>query len=81
MCLAIPMRVVAVHADGGGLAEVDGVKRLVTLTLVETPQVGDYVIIHAGFAIEKLDEDEARERLALFRQMAQAWTASQEGAE
>jgi len=77
MCLAIPMRLVAVHADGAGVAEVDGVKRSVSLLLLETPRVGDHVIIHAGFAIERLDETEVHERLALFRQMAQAWDSLQ----
>ena len=48
-----------------------GVQYQTNLSLVEDAQVGDYVIVHAGFAIQKLDEQEAQETLALFREMAE----------
>lgn len=70
MCLAVPMRLVSVQEDVLGVAELDGVSYEVNLSLVDEPQVGEFVIVHAGFAIEKLDRDEADARLALFQQMA-----------
>lgn len=68
MCLGIPARVVQV--DGSvGKAEIGGVSREVDLRLVEDIGVGDYVILHAGFAIQKLDQEEAHETLSLLEQM------------
>ncbi|MBM4144304.1 MAG: HypC/HybG/HupF family hydrogenase formation chaperone [Lentisphaerae bacterium] len=75
MCLAIPMRIDEIRADGTGVADLDGVAREVALSLIADPRVGDYVIVHAGYAIEKLDRQEADERLALFREIAAAWEA------
>lgn len=69
MCLAIPMRVVELK-DGAGIAEVGGVRRKVSFALLDNVRVGDYVIIHSGFAIQKLDEDEAEETLRLLRELA-----------
>ncbi len=67
MCLAVPMRLAEV--DGPfGQAEVDGIGRRVRLDLVPDARVGDYVIVHAGFAIEVLDEQAAQETLALLRE-------------
>ncbi|MBF0417024.1 MAG: HypC/HybG/HupF family hydrogenase formation chaperone [Magnetococcales bacterium] len=77
MCLAIPMQVRAIQEDGFGIVEIDGVSRLVGLTLVDEPRIGDYVIVHAGFAIEILKKSDALERIALFREMAQLWNAEQ----
>jgi len=70
MCLAVPMKLVSVGADGTGVAEVAGARYDVQLGLLEDAAVGDYVIVHAGYAIEKLDGAEAEERLALFAEMA-----------
>jgi len=66
MCLAVPMQVKTIEGETA-ICEVDGVKREASLMMVEGVGVGDYVLIHAGFAIEKLDEGEARETLRLFR--------------
>ena len=55
------------------IADLDGSRHEVDLSLVANPAVGDYVIIHAGYAIERLDEDEARERMALFEELAASW--------
>ena len=71
MCLAVPMQLTEVR-DATGVAELDGARYDVNLSLVESPQVGDYVIVHAGFAIEKLDVAEAEARLQLFAE----WAAS-----
>ena len=70
MCLAVPMKVVEVRPDGSGVADLDGARHEVNLSLVNDPRLGEYVIVHAGFAIEKLDEAEANERLALFDELA-----------
>jgi len=64
------MKLVSVGADGTGVAEVAGARYDVQLGLLEDAAVGDYVIVHAGYAIEKLDGAEAEERLALFAEMA-----------
>ncbi|MFA6568877.1 MAG: HypC/HybG/HupF family hydrogenase formation chaperone [Victivallales bacterium] len=72
MCLAIPMKIVSVKPDRcTGCAEYDGIERDVNLSLVDKPQIGDYVIIHAGFAIEKFNTEEAEKQLELFRELAE----------
>jgi len=72
MCLAIPGRITAV-ADGGllrmGTVDFGGVTREVCLAYVPDAGIGDYVIVHVGFAISQLDEAEAQETLALLRKM------------
>ncbi|MGD9157079.1 MAG: HypC/HybG/HupF family hydrogenase formation chaperone [Desulfobacteraceae bacterium] len=70
MCLAVPSKIVEINSDMG-IVDVDGVKKEVGLHLVEDPKVGDYVIVHAGFAINKIDEDEALETLKVFREIAE----------
>ncbi len=67
MCLAVPMKVVKREGDRG-IVELEGVTREAALQFVDA-QVGDYVLIHAGFAIEKLDEQSALETLEIFRTM------------
>jgi len=69
MCLGIPMKVIKIN-DGLGVVEIGGVKREISLQLVEDIRIGDYVIIHAGFAIQKLNEEEAEETLSLLRELA-----------
>lgn len=71
MCLAVPLRVVSIE---GATAEVEmgGVRRRISLVLTPEVRVGDYVLVHTGFAISRLDEKEAEETLALFEEMAQA---------
>ena len=69
MCVAVPMQVTCIEGDLA-MTEVDGVKREANLMLLDQDvKVGDFVIVHAGFAISRLDEDEARETLALMREM------------
>lgn len=69
MCLAVPMRLVR-RDENFGVAEVGGIEREIGLQLVDEVAVGDFVIVHAGFAIQKLDEEAAQETLALFEEMA-----------
>lgn len=68
MCLAIPVKVTKVK---GTLAEVDmtGVKRQADIRFLEGVKIGDYILVHAGFAIEKIDEKEARETLKLLKEI------------
>jgi len=68
MCLAIPMRVIEVKGEEA-LVEIGGVKKKVIINLVEDVKTGDYLIVHAGFAIQKLDEKEALETLKLLKEM------------
>ncbi len=67
MCLAIPSRIMDIW-DGVATIDVDGVKREASALLLEDPKVGDYVIVHAGFAIHKIDEEEATETLRILRE-------------
>ncbi len=64
MCLGIPMKLVRVEG-AVGTADLNGVARTVMLDLLPGVAVGDYVIVHAGYAIQALDETEAKETLAL----------------
>ncbi len=68
MCLAIPSRIVEINKDGLGIIDVDGVIRKVSLLLLDEAKVGDYVIVHAGFALHKIDEEAAMESLNLLRE-------------
>ena len=68
MCLAIPGQVTEVSGKKGWVDYGDGTRREIDLTLVDA-RVGDYVLVHAGFAIEKIDERDAQETLRLFREM------------
>ncbi len=71
MCLAIPARVVQLLGDDRALTEVGGVRSEISLGLVDGVGVGDYVIVHVGYAISRLDEEEAARTLALFAQMVE----------
>jgi hydrogenase expression/formation protein HypC len=71
MCLSIPARIVQVE-NNVAKAEVGGLLREISIDLCPEVAVGEYVLIHAGFAIQKLDEKEAGETLDLLRQLAEA---------
>ncbi len=70
MCLAIPMKVKRIR-DGSGIVEYRGVEREVSLLLLEDVREGDYILVHAGFAIGKIDEEAARETLDLIEDLFQ----------
>ena len=72
MCLAMPTQVVELLPNDEAIVDLDGVRKTVSLALVEDVQVGDYVILHVGFALQKLDIEEAEATLALFREMGEA---------
>jgi len=69
MCLAIPSKIVKIENDVATI-DVDGVRREASLLLLKNPKVGDYVIVHAGFAIHKINEEDAMESLRLIREAA-----------
>ena len=71
MCLAVPLRIIAID---GTLATVEmgGVQRQISLMLTPEAQVGDYVLVHTGYAINVLDENEAQETLQLFAEIEEA---------
>ena len=66
MCLGVPMQVKTIENEMA-TCEIDGVQREASLMMIEDVKVGDYVLIHAGFAIEKIDEDEAQLTLQALR--------------
>ncbi|NLW51497.1 MAG: HypC/HybG/HupF family hydrogenase formation chaperone [Candidatus Brocadiaceae bacterium] len=68
MCWAVPTRIVQVDGEVGTV-DISGAAREVSLCLIEDPQPGDYVLIHAGFAIQKVDEQEAQETLRLLDEL------------
>ncbi|MFO1324409.1 MAG: HypC/HybG/HupF family hydrogenase formation chaperone [Burkholderiales bacterium] len=68
MCLAIPARVVLLPEPGMALIDVGGVRKRVSLALVDDVAPGDYVIVHVGYALTRLDPAEAERTLALFAQ-------------
>ncbi len=74
MCLAIPGRITAIYEQDGlrmGVVDFGGVQREACLAYVEAAQVGDYTLVHVGFAISRIDEDEALRTLALLREMGE----------
>jgi len=69
MCLAVPMKLESIDGDLG-IVDINGVKRQIGLTLIESPAVGDYVLVHAGFAIQRINEAEAAETIRLLHELA-----------
>ena len=76
MCLAIPAQIVELRDGDNALVDLAGVKKEISLALVDGVAVGDYVIVHVGYALNKLDPDEAAKTLALFRELGQLDEAS-----
>lgn len=70
MCLAIPARVTELLADGMVRISLDGVTKVVSVALVDDVRVGDYIVLHVGYALAKIDEAEAERTLALLREAA-----------
>jgi hydrogenase expression/formation protein HypC len=81
MCLAVPGQVMTIQDDPlrTGMVSFAGVTKSVSLVMVPEAQVGDYVIVHVGFAISRLDEAAARRSLDLYRAMAEEQARSQGG--
>ncbi len=72
MCLAIPARVAEIKEGDQAVVDLGGVRKEISLALVEDVAVGDYVIVHVGYALNKLDPEEAARTLALFAEMGAA---------
>ena len=72
MCLAIPAQVIELREGDKALVELSGVKKEISLALVDHVAVGDYVIVHVGYALNKLDPEEAAKTLQLFAELGAA---------
>ena len=72
MCLAVPYTIKKISEDGWALAVSNGVELEVRLDLIENPALGDTVLVHAGFAIQKLDERESVELAAIWEEIHEA---------
>ena len=70
MCLAVPLKIISIKGNMG-VGELGGVKKKVSLMLLDKVRVGDYVLLHAGFAINKLETKEAEELLQLLREISE----------
>lgn len=70
MCLAIPAKVISLKDEGMASVEIGGVRKDISVALVDGIGEGDYVIVHTGFALSKLDPEEAEKTLELFAEMA-----------
>lgn len=71
MCLAIPAQVVELRDGDNAVVDLAGVRKEISLSLVDDVAVGDYVIVHVGYALNKLDPEEAAKTLALFNELGQ----------
>lgn len=71
MCLAIPLKIVEINGKEA-IGEIEGVTRKIRIDFIENLKIGDYCIVHAGFALEKLDEEQALENLKALREVTDA---------
>ncbi|QIR15399.1 HypC/HybG/HupF family hydrogenase formation chaperone [Shewanella aestuarii] len=72
MCLSVPSQVVEVHDDASVTVDTLGVKRRVSSHLITDPlAIGDYVLIHIGFVMNKIDQQDAQESLALYQEIVE----------
>ena len=74
MCLALPVRIVELRENELGIVDLGGVRREISLAMVDDVQVGDYVIVHVGYALSKLDTEEAERTLQLFVELGEIQT-------
>jgi hydrogenase expression/formation protein HypC len=77
MCLALPARVVELLPGLRAIVDLSGVRKEISLDLVADAQVDDYVIIHVGYALGKVDPEEAARTMALFAELSEAQNTSQ----
>ena len=73
MCLGIPMKITTLYSGDNGEVNLDGALSTVNLSLIEDPREGEFVIVHAGYAIEKLDTAEADSRIEMFEELERSW--------
>ena len=72
MCLAVPVQIIEVLPGDEAIAEIAGVKKTISTALIEDVQVGDYVILHVGDALQKVDPEEAQKTIQLFNSQVSA---------
>ena len=70
MCLAIPAQVVEISGNETAVVELGGIRKAISIALLDEVAVGDYVIVHVGYALERLNVAEAEETLRLFAELA-----------
>ena len=70
MCLAIPGKIIEIEQNTA-LVDFDGIKQNVIIALIQNPEIGKYVIVHAGYAIEQMDEKDALEAIKQWREIAE----------
>jgi hydrogenase expression/formation protein HypC len=76
MCLAIPAQVTELLEDGMARIDMDGVSKAISIALVDNVGIGDFVVVHVGYALSKIDAEEAERTLALLREVAAMETPS-----
>lgn len=69
MCLAVPGNIITIRDDASATVDMMGVQRDISLALTPDAQVGDYVLIHAGFSIQVIDPEEARQTIEIFQEI------------
>jgi hydrogenase expression/formation protein HypC len=69
MCLAIPARIEELTTPGNAIVNLGGVRKEISLALIDDAVVGEYVIVHVGYALQKLDQEEAELTLKMFAEM------------
>ena len=70
MCLAVPLKIVELNTDKtSAVAERDGVRRTVNVSFIREPRIGEYVIVHAGFAIERIAQKQAEDVMSSYREL------------
>jgi hydrogenase expression/formation protein HypC len=77
MCLALPAKVVALHDDDQAVVDVGGITKEISVGLLEEIGVGDYVIVHVGYALARVDEAEAERTLALLAETGAQFAAEE----
>lgn len=70
MCLAIPGKILKINGNSA-LVDFDGIKQNVIIALIQSPEIGRYVIVHAGYAIEQINEEEAMEAINQWKEIAE----------
>ena len=70
MCLAIPGKILEID-ENSALVDFDGIKQKVIIALIQNPEIGKYVIVHAGYAIEMINEKEAMEAIEQWKEIAE----------
>ena len=71
MCLAIPLKIVEINGKEA-IGEVEGVTRIIRIDFIKNVKVGEYCIVHAGFAIERLDEEQALGNIRIIKEVTDA---------